>query len=87
MTDTQSPLPPPSRTFEWKVPIAACRLSREDIKRLHKIIDEKQIEDRDHFVNNVLQQQPTESTEQFQGRRERVRDACMTTITVTGNQW
>src|ERR1700719_1960064 len=84
MTDAQPILPQPTRNFDWNVPIAACRLSREDIKRLHKIIDDKQMEDRDHLINNVVQLLPNESTEELQARRERVRDACMTTITVTG---
>jgi hypothetical protein len=82
MTDTQPEHLP--QIFEWKVPIASCRLSREDIKRIYRIIDEKQIEDRDHLINNILEQLPTESPEQFQARRERVRNACRTTITVTG---
>jgi hypothetical protein len=84
MTDTQPALSQPSRNFEWKAPIAACRLSRDDIKRLHKIIYDKQIEDRDHLVTNVLQQLPNETAEQLLARRVRVGDACMTTITVTG---
>jgi hypothetical protein len=84
VTDTQAAPLTPMRTFEWKVPVAACRLTRDDIKRLYKIIDDKQVEDRDNLVNHVLAQQPSESVEQFQQRRERVRDACMTTITVVG---
>jgi hypothetical protein len=72
MTETQPETPQPTRNFQWSVPIAACRLSSDDIKRLHRIIDEKQIEDREHIVNSVLQRMPEESPEQFQARRERV---------------
>jgi hypothetical protein len=84
MTETQSVLPQPIRNFEWKVPIVACRLSREDMKRLHKIIEDKQVEDREDIIKNIRKQQPNESAEDFQVRRERVADACRTTITVTG---
>ena len=84
MTDTtenQNPI----RFFQWQVsPIAACRLSRDDIKRLYKIIDEKLIQERDHMINSVLVQQENETFEHFQKRRTGVRDAFMTTITVTG---
>jgi len=84
MTDTEPTSPLPFRNFEWKVPLPACKLSRDDIKRLYQIIDEKQNEDRDYLINHILQIQPNESLENFNARKDRVRDACRTTITVTG---
>jgi hypothetical protein len=83
MPETQSAIPQPERSFRWDVPIGACRLSHDDIKHLYKIIDDKQIEDRDRFVNE-MRQLPNELPEQFQARRMRVPDACMTMITMMG---
>jgi hypothetical protein len=53
-TNSEPALSRQFRNFEWKVPLPACKLSRDDIKRLYRIIDDKQIEDRDNIVNHVL---------------------------------
>jgi hypothetical protein len=84
MTNTEPNPPQEFRNFEWKVPLPACKLSRDDIKLLYRIIDDKQIEDRENLVNHILQLQTNETAEVFNARKERVRDACATTITVTG---
>jgi hypothetical protein len=87
MTNNESTqLVPLLRNFQWKSPIPACKLDREDIKRLYRIIDDKQTEDRDYLVNYILQLQPNESPADFDARKDRVRDACRTTITVTGTR-
>ena len=72
------------RNFHWEVPITACQLSRDDLKRIYRIIDSKQIEERDRFLRDVIRRQPQETDDQFSIRRERVTDAHLTAITVTG---
>jgi hypothetical protein len=83
---TQSiPNSPPVRTFVTKAPIKACRLRRDDLARLYRIINDRQIEYGQMFVNQVLAQQPTESPAQFQERKLRVQSAFVTTVNVTGS--
>jgi hypothetical protein len=85
MSDTR-PNPPASvRTFTTSAPIKACRLRREDLARLYRIINDRQIEYGQTFVNQVLAQQPTETPEQFHERQTRVTNAFVTTVNVTGS--
>ena len=73
-----------AQTFRWDVPINACRLTPAEVKQLYKIIDDKQIEDRNAIVNHVLSQLPNETPAQFKARQDNVSDACVTTIISTG---
>lgn len=71
------------RTFTTNAPLAACRLRREDLQRLYRIINDRQIEYGKEVVSQ-LGQQPNESVEQFEARKERVGSAFYTTVNVTG---
>src|SRR5215472_2110175 len=80
------PNPPPSvRAFNTTGPIKACRMRRDDLARLYRIINDRQIEAGQMFTQQVLIQQPTESNEQFQDRRTRVANTFITIVTVTGS--
>jgi hypothetical protein len=80
------PNPPPSvRTFTTSAPIKACRLRRDDLARLYRIINDRQIEYGQTFVNKVLAQQPSETPDQFRERQARVANAFVTTVNVTGS--
>lgn len=71
------------RTFTTTWPIAACRLQRDDLKRLYRIIHDRQLEHRD-YVLNALVQQSNETSAEFQNRRTRVENAFTTTVNITG---
>jgi hypothetical protein len=84
MSETK-PNPPTSvRTFTTSAPIKACRLRREDLARLYRIINDRQIEYGQMLLNR-LAQQPHETEAQFQERRTRVANAFVTTVNVTGS--
>src|SRR3984893_13785254 len=85
MSETKPNPPPPIRTFTTTAPIKACRLRRDDLARLYRIINDRQIEYGQMFITQVLAQQPTESPEQFQERQARVLNAFVTTVSVTGS--
>ena len=72
MSETKPNPAPPVRTFTTSAPIKACRLRRDDLARLYRIINERQIEYGQIFVNQVLAQLPTESPDQFKERQTRV---------------
>ena len=69
------------RNHSTKHPIAASRLKRDDLKRLYKIINDKQIEYRDRFMP-ILQRQPNEFLEVFEARKKRVFDLFVTSMTI-----
>jgi hypothetical protein len=71
------------RNYRKQVSIGACKLRTGDLKRLYRLINEKQIE----AGNNVLSglwQTPQETVEQFQERYGRVKDAFVTTVQIKG---
>jgi hypothetical protein len=82
MSDT-NPNPPLVRTYNTTFPIRACRLRRDDLKQLYRIINDRQIEYKDTVVNQ-LSRLPDEPPEQFQARRIRVANAFTTHIVITG---
>jgi hypothetical protein len=75
--------PIPVRTFTTTSPIKACRLRRDDLARLYRIINERQVE-YGQILLNQLAQQPEESPDQFEERRARVANAFITTVNLTG---
>jgi hypothetical protein len=85
MSETKPNPTPRARTFTTTAPIEACRLRRDDLARLYRIINDRQIEYGQMFVDQVLAQLPTESSEQFQERRARVKNSFVTTVNVTGS--
>ena len=60
-------------------------MRRDDLARLYRIINDRQIEAGQMFVHQVLVQQPGESNEQFAERRTRVANTFITIVTVTGS--
>jgi hypothetical protein len=76
--------PAPVRTFTTTVRIRACRLRREDLARVYRIINERQIQYGQSFVKDVLGQQPNESPEQFKERQFRVLHSFTITVNITG---
>ncbi len=83
MSDVGSPNPNETwRNFNVASPIAACRLRSGDLKRLYRIINEKQAEHRDRVVPRLLKE-PSETSEQFATRVSNARNAFITTVRVT----
>jgi hypothetical protein len=71
------------RNYNKRVSLHSCKLSMDDLKRLYRIINEKQKEAGDAALA-TLTQTATETPETFQERRNRVRDAFITTARITG---
>jgi hypothetical protein len=70
------------RNLSTKAPKAAFRLEASDLKRLYKIINDKQIEHRDQILA-LQEHQPNESEEEFNARKIRVRNSFVTAMTIT----
>jgi hypothetical protein len=62
--------------------VQACRLRRDDLRQLYRIIQERQNDHR-QTVLAQLAQQPTETAEQFETRRTRVANAFVITANIT----
>jgi hypothetical protein len=71
------------RNFSTTVPIAAFRIKRDELRRLYQIVHSKQIEYRDKVLAS-LAKVPPESDQDFMARKQRVQDAFVTSVTVTG---
>src|SRR5216684_3385758 len=83
MSDPVPPNPNETwRNFSVASPIQACRLRGADLKRLYRIIHEKQIEHRDRVISG-LSQTASETPDQFAARVSNVRNAFTTTVRVT----
>jgi hypothetical protein len=81
MTDNIGKAPEGWRNFSDKVPLAAMVLRKGDLKKLYKIINDKQIEFRDRFIP-VLALQPNETPDAFEARKKRVFDSFVTSMTI-----
>jgi hypothetical protein len=73
------------RNFTVASPIAACKLGRADLKRLYRLINEKQIEHRDRLIAKLFKTD-TETTEQFLERLRQVRNAFITTVRIINGE-
>jgi hypothetical protein len=71
LTDNIGKIPEGWRNHWTKHPIAASRLRRGDLRRLYRLINDKQLEYRDRFMP-VLQQQPDETSEVFKAHAKNV---------------
>lgn len=71
------------RNWNTKVPIPAYRLRRGDLKRVYKILNDKQLEIREKTLP-ILVIMSSETEEQFQARKKRVSDAFVVSMTVHG---
>jgi len=69
------------RNHSTKHPLAAARLKQGDLKRLYRLINDKQFEYRDRFMP-VLVQQSNETSQQFQDRQTRVYKSFVTSATI-----
>lgn len=83
VTDNIGKSPEAWRNYTTKVPIAAFRMKRDDLKRLYQIINNKQVEYRDKLLGNLFKV-PPESDEGFAERKLKVHDAFVTSVSVTG---
>jgi hypothetical protein len=81
VTDNTGRVPEDWRNYSDKVPLAAMVLRKGDLKRLYRIINDKQVEFRDRFMP-VLMQQPNETQDDFKAREKRVYDAFVTSMTI-----
>jgi hypothetical protein len=71
------------RNFTKQASISACKLRRDDLKRIYRLINEKQTEVGNNIVSKFFQ--TTEETpEQFQVRCTNVKNAFITTVSITG---
>jgi hypothetical protein len=68
MSETGSNPTATVRTFTVSMPVRACRLRRDDLRNLYRIIQERQSEHRQTVLTQLVQL-PTESAEQFEARR------------------
>lgn len=81
MTENAGKVPEAWRNHSTKHPIAASRLRSGDLRRLYKLINDKQIEFRDKFMP-VLKLQPNETAEVLDARKKRVYDSFVTSMTI-----
>jgi hypothetical protein len=82
MSETGSNPTATVRTFTVSMPVRACRLRRDDLRNLYRIIQERQSEHRQTVLTQLVQL-PTESAEQFEARRAKVANAFVTTVNIT----
>lgn len=71
------------RNFTKQAPITACRLNRNDLKLLYRLVNEKQIEHGNQVVSRLVQSDG-ETPEQFARRHVYVKNAFITTVSITG---
>lgn len=83
MTNNIVRTPDSWRNYSTKVPIAAFRLRKDDLKRIYHLIDMKQRDYRDKILSTLTRQE-SESEKEFLERRQRVYNAFVTSVTVTG---
>lgn len=84
MTETAPQQSQPDwRAYSTKSRMPSIRMLKADLKRLYKIVNDKQSEYRDRFMP-LLQQQENEPDEEFRQRKERVYNAFTTSIGFTG---
>lgn len=83
MVDNIGKSPEAWRNYSTRVPIAAIRLKRSDLKRLYQIVNNKQMEYRDRILSG-LSAHTSETKEDFSARYNSVHDAFVTSISVTG---
>lgn len=71
------------RNYTKRVSISACKLRAGDLKKLYRLINEKQIEVGASAIRELAQAE-NETPQQFDGRAQRVRDAFVTTVQIKG---
>jgi hypothetical protein len=81
MSGSISTTPGDWRSFATRFPIAACRLTRDDLKVLYRLIDERQTVYREKIVAMQMRQS-NETLEVFEERKKRVHGAHVTSVTI-----
>ncbi|MFZ1962982.1 MAG: hypothetical protein WAU78_05860 [Roseiarcus sp.] len=81
MADNIARAPEAWRNFSDKVPLRAMVLDKGDLKKLYRIINDKQSEFRDRFMP-ILAIQPNETQDDFNARKKRVFEAFVTSMTI-----
>jgi hypothetical protein len=72
------------RNFTTRSPITACRLrGTDDLKRLYKIVNQKQVEHGERVVGRFFKTEE-ETQQQFEARCTQTKDAFITTVQVAG---
>lgn len=71
------------RNYTKRVAIGACKLRADDLKRLYRRINEKQIEAGDRVVSRFWKTE-NETQEQFQNRCKQAKEAFITTVQIKG---
>jgi hypothetical protein len=72
------------RNYTKNVAIAACTLTLQDLQRLYRIINEKQVALGEMLIDKVYSQLPSETLEQFNQRSRNAKNAFITTVTIAG---
>jgi len=83
MADVESNPNETWRNYTKQVSIQSCRLHVEDLKRLYRLINDKQLEAGSDAVARLWKTE-NEAQEQFEARRRRVKDAFITTVRIKG---
>lgn len=84
MADIFPSAPQDWRNFTTKFPIGSCRLKREDLKKIYRIINDRQKEYRDRILA-TLNQQEGESESELSRRREYVAEYFVLSVTVSAD--
>lgn len=71
------------RNYTKRVAVGACRLRVEDLKRLYRLINEKQVEAGKAVVSGFWKTE-NETQEQFEARCQQVTNAFITTVQIRG---
>jgi hypothetical protein len=83
VTDNIGKSPEAWRNYTTRGPIAAFHMKRDGLKRLYQIINSKQFEYRDKVLGNLFKV-PPETDEEFSARKQKVYNAFVTSVSVTG---
>jgi hypothetical protein len=83
MSGNITKVPTEWRNFSTMVPIPAFHMRRGDLKRLYKIINDKQLEYRDRIIDG-LSQTPKETSDEFEARKVKVFNSFVTSVSITG---
>jgi hypothetical protein len=82
LTDSVPKTPAEWRNFQTRYPITACRLKRDGLKVLYRLLDERQSEYRGKVMSG-LSQMTNETADAFRERRTKVFNAFVVSVTIT----
>ena len=82
MSDAQPKAPEDWRNFSTRFPISACRLKRDGLKFLYRILNERQKEYRDRVLSREPQH-PNETEQDFKQRKASAYNAFVVSVTIS----